>query len=397
MLTEVLNVSVLYGNSPPNPAIPEILGKIPKVRLLCQAAGPKDLETQSYGVAPDCVLVYLDGEQTLPDWLPDLATEQPRAAIMLCSARMEPEFLIQAMQRGVREILPLPLAKSDLEAAFERVRMLKRRVSDPMASKGKILVVTGHKGGIGTTTVAVNLALALAEMQGQKLILMDLGRPFPDVGHFLDLEAPYNLYDLMQNVYDLDQAFLEKIVQPYEDNLAVIHGISDFKEQDSIDLEALEKIFAFLRAHYPWTIVDLSHWLDDLFLKVLGEADLVILLTALTVPNLRNLGQLWPIFRQWQFAQDKVKLVVNRYEKGTGLSLRNLNQVIKDPVFATLPNDEHHSDEAINRGVPLSRIAPNSKLWLAIKDLAQKLQQQAKPQEETAGNGTRPRRRFWIF
>lgn len=398
LTTEVLNVSVLYGDSPPNPAIPEILAEIPKVRLLCQAAGPKDLESHSFGVPLDCVLVYLDGEQTLPEWLQDLAAEQPHTAIMLCSARMEPEFLIQAMQRGVREILPLPLAKSDLEAAFGRIRMLKRRVSDPMATKGRILVVTSHKGGLGTTTVAVNLALALAELQSQKLALLDLGRPFPDVGNFLDVEAPYNLYDLIQNVYNLDRAFLEKIIQPYEDKLAIIHGISDFKEQDSLDLEAMDKIFAFLRATYPWTIIDLSHWLDELFVKVLGEADVVIMLTTLTVPNLRNLGYLWPMLRQWQLVQNKVKLVVNNYEKGTGLSLRNLDQVIKEPAFAALPADGQNASEAINRGVPLAKIAPNSKLWLAIMELAQKLHQEAQPQEEAAaGNGTRPRRRFWIF
>lgn len=397
MLTEVLNVSVLYGNGSVNPIIPEILGGIPKVKLLCQAKVPSDLESQSFGVPSDCVLVYLDGEQTLPEWLPELAAGLPQAAIMLCSARMESDFLIQAMQKGVREILPLPLVKPDLEAAFERMRSVKRRVSDPMASRGKILVVTGHKGGVGVTTVAVNLALALAEIQPQKMALMDLGRPFPDVGNFLDQDAPYNLFDLIQNIYDLDHSFLEKIIQTYDNNLVILQGITDFKEQDSIDLDVLDKIFTLLRTAYTWIIVDLSHWLDELFLRVLGEADLVLLLTALTVPDLRNLGNLWPILREWQLVQNKVKLVINRYEKGTGLGLKSLDQVVKDPVYATLPNDPQTCLEAINRGVPLSKVTPNSKLQSGIKDLAHKLHQQFQVQEDSAGNGARPRKRFWIF
>jgi pilus assembly protein CpaE len=311
---------------------------------------------------------------------------------------MEPEFLIRAMQMGVREILPLPLESSGMEAAFERIRTARRRISDPAQSRGRVLVVTGHKGGVGTTTVAVNLAMALAEMGAQQTVLMDLGRPFPDVGNFLDQEAPFNIHDLIQNIADLDHNFLEKIIQPYEGNLAILHGISDFREQDSIDLEALEKIFGILRTLYKWIVVDLSHWLDDLFLRVLAEADTVVMLTALSVPDLRNLGKLWPVLRDWQLVKDKVHLVVNRFEKGKGLGLRNLDQVVKEPVFATLPIDDTSSIEAINRGVPLGKLSPNSKLWLGIKEMAVKLNQQCQTQEEAAAdNGTRPRRRFWIF
>ncbi|MDI6812581.1 MAG: AAA family ATPase [Deltaproteobacteria bacterium] len=397
MLTEVLNVAVLYGNGSANPQVPQILGEIPKVKLLYQAQEPGDLQSRSYGVPSDCVLVYLDGEQKLPEWLQDLSTNFPEAAVMLCSARMEPDFLIQAMQRGVREILPLPLAKSDLEAAFDRVRAVKRRVSDPAASKGNILVVTAHKGGAGTTTVAVNLAAALAEIHSQKILIMDLGRPFPDVGNFLDQEAPYNLFDLIQNVHDLDLPFLEKIIQPYEGNLSILHGISDFKEQDSIDLAALEKILALLRTQYAWIIIDLSHWLDELFLRVLGEADIVMLITALTVPDLRNLANLWTILRDLRLQQNKMKLVVNRYERGAGLSIKNLDQVVKEPVFATLSPDYDTCLEAINRGVPISKVGPSSRLCTEIKVLANKLSEQSEIQETSAGNGARPRRRFWLF
>jgi pilus assembly protein CpaE len=397
MLTEVLHVSVLYGNGSANPIVPEILGNIPKVKLLCQAQEPRDLESQGQWVSSDCVLVYLDGVQALPDWLEDLTVNQPQTSVMLCSAKMESEFLIRAMQMGVREILPLPLVKPDLEAAFERLRAARRRISDPMVRKGKVLAVTGHKGGVGITTIAVNLAIALAEMQSEKVALVDLGRPFPDVSNFLDQDAPYNIFALIRNAAELDHGFLQKIIQPYEGNLAILPGISDFKEQDSIDLDALDKIFALLRPLYKWIIVDLSHWLDDLFLKVLGEADLAVFLTALTVPDLRNLGNLWPILKDWQLLQDKVKLVINRYDKASSLSLRSLDQVVREPVFATLPVDFQASTEAINRGVPLAKVAPNSKLWLGIRELAQKLNQQVQTREEADSNGARPRRRFWIF
>ncbi len=397
MLAELLNVSILHGPAQQGADLAGLLAEMPRVKLLNQGKGLEDLLGQGLKISPDLVLVYLDGQDTLPHWLEEVSIRLPQSAVMLCSSRSEPEFLIRAMQMGVREFLPLPVTRDTLEAALERVRQARLRLADPTMTRGRIIVVTGHKGGCGATSVAVNLAIALAEAKEEAVALVDLGRPFPDVGHFLDQDANYSIFDLIQNIKDLDHAFLKKIIQPYMGSLSIIHGISDFKEQDSIDLEALEKIFTLLRSLYKWVVVDLSHWLDDLFLKVLGEADLVLLLTALTVPDLRNLGNLWPLLRDWQLVQDRIKLVVNRYEKTNGLSLKNLDQVVKEPAFATLPNDPEPLIEAINRGVPLVRTAPNSRLQMALQDLAQRLHRQMGLQDELSGNGTRPKRRFWIF
>ena len=127
------------------------------------------------------------------------------------------------------------------------------------------------------------------------MALIDLGRPFPDVGTFLDQESNYSIVDLIQNIATLDKSFIQRIMQPYGAKLSILHGASDFKEQDSIDLDSLERIFALLRDMYDFIVIDLSHWLDELFLKVLTEADIVLMLTGLTVPDLRNLKNSGPI------------------------------------------------------------------------------------------------------
>ena len=183
----------------------------------------------------------------------------------------------------------------------------------------------------------------------------------------------YTLFDLIQNQTNLDQAFLEKTIQPYEKNLALIHGISDFNDQDSIHLEGLRKVFTILKAHYRWVVVDLSHWLDDLFLQVVQDADLVLMMVELSVPDLRNLGHLWPLLRHWMQVQEKMKLVINRYDRGNGLNLGNLEQVLKQKAYFTLPSDYENVSEAINRGVPLANVAPKSKLCTSLEGLAQQL------------------------
>jgi pilus assembly protein CpaE len=301
------------------------------------------------------------------------------------------------MQVGIREFLPLPLDQADLKAAVNRVWQARRRLHLAQKVEGQVIVVTGHKGGSGSTTVAVNLAVTLAEMTTDNLALVDLGRPFPDVGNFLDLDPPYTIRDLAENLAELDQSFLQRIMQPYGTNLFLLHGIQDFREQESLDLEAISKIFKLLRNLYRYIVVDLSHWLDEFFLQVVMEAELVLLLTGLTIPDLRNLKRMWPSLLEWYPERRKFKLVVNRFDRVNGLQLKDLEQLLQQNVFATLPSDDSSMMETLNRGAPLGITAPRSRLWKEIKALAEQVQRELpggseQPVPEAAG-----KRRFWIF
>jgi pilus assembly protein CpaE len=222
---------------------------------------------------------------------------------------------------------------------------------------------------------------------------VDLGRPFPDVGHFLDVEPNYTIFDLTQNLADLDQSFIQRIMQSYGDKLAILHGCADFKEQDCLEQESLEKIFNILRSAYKWVVVDLSHWLDSLFFHVVKEADTVLLLTELTIPDLRNLKRLFPILQEWS-VKGKVKLVVNRYQKANGLQLRDLEQAAQQPVFHSLASDYPALIKSVNQGTPLKEAAPRSKIYQGLQQLARMLAEEA---PETGVEVERAPRKFWIF
>ncbi len=395
MQPDMLKVSILYGTEDPNSAFLEVVEDNDQVEIVGQASDPEEFLRQKQGLKSDLVMVYMDGDDSLPEWLETLTTSLPHTAVLLCSYCINPDFLLKAMRLGVREIVPLPLNQSELDEALNRIRTSRKRQSERSGEPGKMLVITGNKGGVGATTLAVNLSLALANAQRERVVLVDLGRPYPDVGNFLDRESLYTVFDMIQNQASLDHTFIEKIIQPYEANLAIIHGISDFQDQDNIDLEGLKKVFSMLKSNYRWVVVDLSHWLDELFLQVVQGSDQVLMLLELSVPDLRNLGHLWPLLRNWQQVQEKVKLVVNRYDRGNGLSLSNLQQVLKQKAYYTLPSDYHHVNEAINRGLPLVSVAPKSKLWSSIEGLAAELMGQM--QGDEASGKAQPRRRFWVF
>ena len=179
----------------------------------------------------------------------------------------------------------------------------------------------------------------------------------------------------------------------------MLHGCPDFREQENIEIESLGKIFSVLRQLYKYTIVDLSHWLDEFFLRVTLEADLVLMLTGLNVPDLRNLKRLWPALLEDQRERRKIKLVINRFNRNSGLVLRDLEQVVQQPVFATLCSDYLLMVEALNRGAPLGVSGPRSKLWRDMKALAEqvKLAMPAEMEQAEVSAVAEPKRKFWLF
>jgi pilus assembly protein CpaE len=392
-----LTISVVFGTGVQRPEIRAVLDKFPNLKLLSQATDPQGFVGQHKDGCPDVVLVEMNGESRVPEWLEKLSQEMPHAHVLLCSYNREPDFLIRAMQVGIREFLPLPLTQGDLQGALSRVQMARKKLIPADDQQGRIIVVTGHKGGVGSTTVAVNLIQALAESSTGRLALIDLGRPFPDVGTFLDQESNYSIVDLIQNIATLDKSFVQRIMQPYGTKLSILHGAADFKEQDSIELESLERIFALLRTMYSFIVIDLSHWLDELFLKVLTEADMVLMLTGLTVPDLRNLKKLWPYTTEWHQDKRKIKIVVNRHDSSSDLQLRDLGSILQHPAFATLPSDYQAMMQSLNQGAPLMDAAPRSKLWRSIKELASKIVQEFGDETNEANGAAEPRKKFWLF
>ena len=397
MHLDQLTITILFGTGTQRPEIGAVLGKLPQLKLLDQTTDPQSFVSQHKGVSPDVVLVEMNGESRVPEWLENLPQEMPHTHVLVCSYNREPDFLIRAMQVGIREFLPLPLTPSDLESALNRVRIARKQLLPVENREGRIIVVTGHKGGVGSTTIAVNLAQALGESAAGRIALIDLGRPFPDVGTFLDQESNYSIADLVQNIANVDKSFVQRIMQPFGAKLSILHGISDFRDQDSIELEYLDPIFALLRQMYSFIVIDLSHWLDELFIRVLTEADMVLMLTGLTVPDLRNLKKLWPYTAEWHQDKRKIKIVVNRYDNSSGLQLRDLQNILQHPAYATLPSDYPALMQCLNQGSPLAAAAPRTKLWRSIKELAARILSETGDEETESNGAAAPRKKYWLF
>jgi pilus assembly protein CpaE len=397
MRPEPLTVSVLYGTKDPEPAVPAALASRPDVRVLVQSHDPRELLGKHRSLRPDLLIVDLQAEGSLPPWLEALTKNLQHTTVLVCSRRKEPEFLIRVMQLGVREFLSLPLVPADLEMALERVRTAKGERDASDFSLGRLVAVTGLKGGMGATAVAVNLAVALAETHSDKVALVDLGRPFSDVSKFLDQEKGHSLLDLAQHKDQLDPAFVLKTLQYHEAKVAVLHGCPELQEMRYIDAKLMQKVWGILRTSFDWIVVDLGHWLDDLYLNTVMEADQVLLLTELTIPELANFKKLWSLLEHQGLKTDKVKVVVNRFHKSNGLGLADLEAIQHQPVFFTLPSDYPSLSDSINYGTPLTLAAPGSKLWRSLRCLGDKLMAQSQLAPVVAGVERRKAKKRFLF
>ncbi len=391
MTSQPIKVSVLHGTGTEKPELPEALKEIPGLKFLKQALTPETFLAQHEETPPDLVLIDLDGMSRVPAWLDGVISHLPRSRLVVCSQSRDPDFLIGLMKLKVAAFLSLPLNRQELSEAVEEARLSleEERLKDPF--KSQIIAVTGTKGGVGVTSIATNLAVALAEINPAQVVLMDLGRPFPHAGQFLDLKGSHTIKDLFHNVDSLDPLFIQKLMQRHKSTLDVVLNNPDDPLSTSClaDTQGLKKILSSLRTTYNWIVVDLGSWIDFLYALVIKEADQVLLVTELSVPDLNDLKRLKGMYYSWDVEEHKVDLVVNRYEKDFTLGLKDLENIFLRPVFATLPSDYATLIDAINQGLPLGEIAPRSKLWRGFRNVAKNLtiQQQREAQQSSIAKG----------
>jgi pilus assembly protein CpaE len=394
MNPETLRVLLLLGEEVSASSLMEILPNLPQVEVLGQINSPQQMAGHPPEDMPDLLIVDLGPQKGLPEWLGTLGQYAPQTAVLVCSNNRDPDFLIRVIHAGVREFVPLPVNLEELETALQRIQATMRQQPHRGAGPGgQMVVVTGLKGGMGVTSVAVNLAVALAGTFPKRVVLVDLGRPFPDVAAFLDQKKTTSILDLIEHGDQLDSGLVFKTLQSHHSGLSVLHGCENL---ELVDPKVLGKILTILRPLFDWIVIDLSHFLDNLNLAALQDADQVLIVTDLLVPNLENLKKWWSQYDGWHLERDKAKVIVNRYQKNEGVTLEDLQHLQNHPVFYTLPSDYFPLSESINHGLPIIEMTPRSKLSRALQELAAEVA--SLPQvAETEAAAAPKKKRFWFF
>ena len=290
--------------------------------------------------------------------------------LVITSTDYSTDNIVRAMRLGAREFLPKPLIKEDLKRVFSMLQ--KFEPSEAVSSK--IIAVYSNKGGIGKTTMAVNLAAELAKTTGDKTALVDLNLQLGDVSTFLNLNPAFDVSYVINNLLEKKEESLINSFEKYKNtDLYVLSDPNYIEQSECITPQKIEKLFTTLKKVFPFIVVDLSSNIDENSLKILDISDLILFTTIVNVPAIRNAQRCLNLFKSRRYSHDKVKVILNRYMANDEIRLEDIEATLVEKVYWKIPNNYFSIMEAINKGVTVSEVSTNSNIANSFRDFADKI------------------------
>lgn len=330
---------------------------------------------------PDAVVIALDSDhQKALQLIQQLTIEFPHMPILAVSARGDGQSILQALRAGAKEFLTAPVVLEELLLALQRLRANRPAgdTSNPIngATRGESLVVSvvGSKGGVGCTSLAVNVACNMAQDQKQNVALVDLDLALGDADVALDLIPDYTLADVAVNVDRLDMQFLRRSLCKHESGLSLLPHPVQMEDISLIHEEHLGRVIGLLRASYSHLVFDLSKRFTPTDLTAMRMSDVILLVAQLELTSLRNVVRMLHTMDKEDGLGDKVRVVMNRVGGDDGdITLEKAQETIGKPIYWQVPNDFKAMLGARNSGVPLLTHAPRTKVHQSLVGLANAL------------------------
>ena len=341
-------------------------------------------------VLTGAALEQLHGAQAPPDVLifdrpsndgADLAAIErlgnlyPQMAFAVLCHHQSPEFLLQAMRAGVREVLPFPAVAASLYPALERMAgKLEQRGGADGRGRGKVLAFISCKGGSGATFIASNLGYALAAGGRQRVALIDMNLHFGDASLFVSESKPLaTLSDVTRDIHRLDSSFLASSMLHILPNFSVLAAPEDPAHASEVLPEHVDAIIAQARRQYDFVVLDVGRNLDAVSVRALDHADMIFPILQTTLPYIRDGKRLLGMFRSLDYEQDKVHLIVNRHDKGGEIRLQDLEAAYGTAIYRTVPNHYASAAASVNQGVPILQLDKASPITRSLQDFAASL------------------------
>jgi pilus assembly protein CpaE len=300
----------------------------------------------------------------------DLHGRLPRAAILLASPNGDLGFIRAALEAGASDVLSLPLQANELHRALLRARHADARTPTRADSIGEIITVCGARGGLGVTTVAVNLASKLAGLTAAEAALVDLDLQRGDVAAFLNLSPAHSIANFAAAPDAIDDLFLASTLTRHPNGVFVLPAPPEIEEADAVGHDEVKLALDLLRAQYRYTVVDTARAVTGATVAAFEASRRVLLLSDLSVPGVRAARRTVELLGRLGVPLEHVELLVTEAVAGP-VSLQDAARAIGKPPFFVIPRDEASAAEAMNHGAPLN--GKPTKLALAMTELAAKL------------------------
>lgn len=331
--------------------------------------------------APDVALFALDADvRQMLAMVAETARLFPLCRIFVTSTDRDGALILQAMRAGAHEFLSDPVQLDELLPAIDRARQVRGAQTGNDSTESLVVAVAGAVGGVGTTTLAVNLGVTLASRPNSRVALLDLDLVLGDADVCLDLVHSYTLYDLTSNIERLDFTLLKRSLVQHGSGLWFLPHPVHPGESANVDPAALKRLVNLLRATFTHVVLDLSKGFRDTDLTALQAADVVLMVGQLDVSCLRNLARLMKTLDMLGSAGERSRLVLNRIgTRDLDITVEQAEKAVGRKAIAQIPNDWSNQVAARANGIPISIHAPKSRTTQAITNLAFELCGETRP------------------
>jgi pilus assembly protein CpaE len=383
----------------------KLIGFEPDMRVAGTAGGGQEAVTLAKKERPNVILMDIN----MPDMDGITATEiisntVPESPIIMMSVQGEQDYLRRSMLAGAREFLVKPFSADELINSIRHVHELEkvRRAryapmqqqaaagggGGPAASateSGKIIAFFSPKGGVGRTTIATNLAVALHQSTGKSVVLVDGSLPFGDIAVILNMSPKAKtIADLIGSFEQADADIVESILVQHSTGIKVLLAPPTPESTELITGAHIKHVLELLKQRYAFVVVDTWPSFQEQVITMLDVSDVILTLMTLEITSLKNVRVFMEIAEKLGYGNEKVQLVANRNDSSGGIKASDVEASLGRKIPHTIVSDGRTLVLAVNRGVPFVISHRDSQVSKDIFTLAAKL---AGGSEEPAAAG----------
>lgn len=329
-------------------------------------------------LSPDIVLMTLGaGDEDVFSLTERITLGRPRCYVILLAEYLDVETIQKAIAAGTKNVSAYPKTakeltdniKSVFNSETARIESLSGKQSSTWLSR--VITVFGAKGGLGKTTISTNLAVKLASMH-KKVALIDLDLQFGDVHIFMDIDPSDTISELVSEMTAPSIDLIRSFMTVHPSGVHVLCAPKSPEYAELVPPDKIQSILRLLRSYYDYVIIDTPPGFSDNTITALEASSTILFVTGLDISILKNSKLSLSLLESLQLT-DKIRLIVNRAENVSTITLNDVCRLITCPIWAKIPSDYKVAVSALNRGIPIVTGNPNSELARSLSVIAELL------------------------